>query len=480
MIAWVTETLIATALLIGLVLLIRRPVARIFGPRAAYALWLAPLLKLLVPSPPEPVADTAVVIVYDPATIAAAAPASASPGLAQALFYLWMAGAALFLVFQLVTHHRFVSRALRQGRRLSGEPGPVLIESPGVEGPVAVGILRKRIILPVDFAARVTPEQRELALAHEHLHHRRFDLLALAGATVVLALHWFNPLAHAAYRAFRIDQEAACDAQLAERLNGDQRAAYAETLVRCAAAPVPRAICTLTTIADLKGRLTMLKLTHGRAVRLAGVAVAALLAAGGIAITAQAQPTPQSHTVIAVPMGPRLPTSPIALTLVPAPVPAAKAPHPPIAPKAPTAPAAGIAAAALAAPPPPPAVPQVRSFVITNGEARAADGKGRVIQTQRFVVTNGKVAEASGAPRTAVVHSCSARSFEASGSSNAKNAQQTSHFFICADDGKSNAEFADMLEKSLKGIEANQDMDPQNKSSIVARLRAKIAELRAN
>ena len=43
---WLVHTLAWTAALIALVLVLRRPVARFFGPQAAYALWLLPMLRL--------------------------------------------------------------------------------------------------------------------------------------------------------------------------------------------------------------------------------------------------------------------------------------------------------------------------------------------------------------------------------------------------------------------------------------------------
>ena len=46
---WLTDTLLVTGVLIALVLLLRRPVAKGFGPGAAYALWLLPLLRLVLP-----------------------------------------------------------------------------------------------------------------------------------------------------------------------------------------------------------------------------------------------------------------------------------------------------------------------------------------------------------------------------------------------------------------------------------------------
>ena len=46
---WLLDTLVWTGALIALVLVLRRPVARQFGPRTAYALWILPLLRLILP-----------------------------------------------------------------------------------------------------------------------------------------------------------------------------------------------------------------------------------------------------------------------------------------------------------------------------------------------------------------------------------------------------------------------------------------------
>ena len=46
---WLIDTALYTALLIALVLVLRRPVARHFGPSMAYALWALPLLRLVLP-----------------------------------------------------------------------------------------------------------------------------------------------------------------------------------------------------------------------------------------------------------------------------------------------------------------------------------------------------------------------------------------------------------------------------------------------
>ncbi len=291
MIGWAGETLVATGLLVLAVLLLRAPVARLFGARAAYALWLAPLLRLLLPPLPSNAPLAGYTITTGPAdAIGQAAAGAGGVAYADLLVWAWLGGAVLFLLFHAIAHHIFLSRVLAHGRRLPiAASGPELIESDAVDGPIATGIIRRRIIVPKGLDCRLTPGQHELAIAHERLHHSRGDLVALAVSLVVLALHWFNPLAYFAHRLFRRDLEAACDAQLAARLGPDERHDYARAILGCASAPVPRAICTLTTINDLKRRLTMLQWNHGIFARVTGAGCAAALAFGGLALTAPVQ-----------------------------------------------------------------------------------------------------------------------------------------------------------------------------------------------
>ncbi len=291
MIAWLGETLIATGLLMVVVIAVRMPVARMFGARAAYALWLAPLLRLLMP--PLPDALVAGMTIHHEATAGAVVLVSHSAGGLAAgpmLAAVWLVGAVGFLAFHAVAHHRFLAMAIARGRRLPiAAEGPELVESAAVEGPIATGIVRRRIFIPEGFDRRLTREQCDLAIAHERLHHCRGDLLALAASLILLAIHWFNPLAHYAHRLFRRDLEAACDAQLTASLSAEQRHEYARAIVGCAAAPVPRAICTLTTTDDLKRRLKMLKWNHGTFARFAGSGCAATIALGGLLLTAPVQ-----------------------------------------------------------------------------------------------------------------------------------------------------------------------------------------------
>jgi len=296
MTAWAVETALIVSVLIVLVLLFRRPVANAFGARAAYALWAAPLVRAVLPPLPAaavPVStDFALRQVRYDLIVTSSAAVSAWTW-ADALLALWMVGAIVFLSVQLFRHHRFVSNALQCGRGLviDGIDYDV-VASPAVHGPMATGLIHPLIFVPFDFEERFTPGQQQLALLHEQMHHRRGDIWASAAALIVTAFLWFNPLAHLALGAFRRDMEAACDSSVLTEIGQESAPTYAETILRSAARPVPRSLCALTSIDELKGRLKMLKHNHGLARRVAGLFVAAALTVTG---TALAAPTASKH-----------------------------------------------------------------------------------------------------------------------------------------------------------------------------------------
>ncbi len=117
-----------------LVLAVRRPVARPFGAEWAYALWLLPLLRLILPPLPFASGGILSVIPADAAFIPAAGesaafpPSSGEPGQRVPLLALWAGGAAAFVLWQLVSYRNFLAalwigmRPVTRGRGRSGAP----------------------------------------------------------------------------------------------------------------------------------------------------------------------------------------------------------------------------------------------------------------------------------------------------------------------------------------------------------------------
>jgi beta-lactamase regulating signal transducer with metallopeptidase domain len=340
MTSWMVETLIGSTFLMLLVLLLRRPVARLAGAHAAYALWLLPLLRMALPPIPGwqpllvPVAAAQpetghYAVALMPAADAAAytvplvPPPAAEPGLvtdwSALLIGLWLAGAAVWLAHMLWRYHRFMMAAVAAGQPLTRVGAIDVIVSPAVDGPMAAGLWRRRILLPADFLARYTPTERRLALLHEGAHHDRRDMLANMAGLVVLSLHWWNPIAHAAWRAFRADQELACDATVLAGADGEARAAYGRAVLKSATTRIPAAACAMNHKSQLKDRIAMMKnrrigpgrVAAGAALVLGSFALGLAATASGIdQPTPPAPPVPPVVTTVAPPAPPAPPAAP--------------------------------------------------------------------------------------------------------------------------------------------------------------------------
>lgn len=301
MTAILLDTAVSVSILLALVLLIRGPVARQFGTHAAYALWLAPLARLLMPvvTAAAPATETATGAAGGtmPEIVIMRLPATSSFDWLPLVFALWLAGASIYLALQLIRHQLFVRRALADATVLPlADVGYDVVASKAVGGPMATGLVHRIILVPADFTSRFTDQQQRLALLHEQLHHRRGDIWASAAALMVTALLWFNPLAHLALGAFRRDMEAACDSAVLAAVTPAEAGIYAQTILRSAIRPVPRSLCALTSIDELKGRLTMLNLTHGRGRKLAGTLLAGTISVAGVAVAAPTQGAAEPET----------------------------------------------------------------------------------------------------------------------------------------------------------------------------------------
>jgi bla regulator protein blaR1 len=401
MIGWAIETLIASTILMLVVLAIRGPVARHFGPHIAYGLWLLPALRMLLPPLPEEVAPTPLHILPAPIDIEAllAMPMPTDP-VADAgvnwpllLAGLWGIGALAFLGWHIWSYRSFVRSTMLDATQLPrfDRDGVEVCASPNAPGPFAAGIFLKTIVLPEDYRRRYEHDELRLAIEHEVQHHRRCDMSANFAALVVLALHWWNPIAYFAHRAFRVDQELACDAVVLARATPAERHAYGAALLKSACGRLPVAACALGAGDDLKRRLKMMKVYRWNETRArAGSLIAAGLVGGGLLLTASngiaAETSAQVEEQVRTALAPVVP---------------ALAPVAPPAPVAPAAPAAPIQVAMLhphpdaptpPTPPTPPAPPEIDIDV---------DGFVSAVQVDHAAIARHASAAAAAAARAA-------------------------------------------------------------------------------
>lgn len=78
-------------------------------------------------------------------------------------------------------------------------------------GPIALGIVRPLVYLPVSAVTGLTPVQIDAVLAHELAHLRRADFAWNLVQTIVEALYFFHPAVWWLNREIRIQREWCCD-----------------------------------------------------------------------------------------------------------------------------------------------------------------------------------------------------------------------------------------------------------------------------
>ncbi|MDP1591641.1 MAG: M56 family metallopeptidase, partial [Prosthecobacter sp.] len=148
--------------------------------------------------------------------------------LEQKLTLGWLAGVVVMLGAMLGLHLRLLRR-LRAGSSAppSSRVVSILREAGGLAGlrrmpqvcvtgavcaPALFGVLRPVILLPQDVAESYDAAALKLIFLHEIAHLQRRDLWTQVLASLILAVHWFNPLAWWAGRRLRVEAEMAADA----------------------------------------------------------------------------------------------------------------------------------------------------------------------------------------------------------------------------------------------------------------------------
>ncbi len=254
--AWLFDTLLTTTLLMAAILIVRRPVAKYFGPTIAYALWLIPAARVCMPTIEGPsistvnggiavqdaVRDAVLAGLSSPNTMATAAnPVDALPTidfLALGVL-IWLGGAVLLFMIQMIRYAAMRDDLLAEATDIAVVDGVRIVASDQVAGPLAFGLFNRVIAVPQDFTKAYSPAERDLAIAHEMAHHKSGDLFANLAAFIILCLKWFNPVAWISWNAFRFDQEAACDARVLAGKGPEERAMYGQALAKTAFDGVP-------------------------------------------------------------------------------------------------------------------------------------------------------------------------------------------------------------------------------------------------
>lgn len=167
----------------------------------------------------------------------------------QYLWLIWLA-AALGLLIRKVTVYQGFIRYLKAGltpvsdmemldllaatAERAGVKGAVeLCVNPLVSSPLLMGFFRPCIVLP---SADVSPTDFQYIVLHELTHYKRGDMFYKWLAQATVCLHWFNPLVHLMSREITRDCEFSCDEAVLAKTGDGSAQEYGKTLLDAMAA----------------------------------------------------------------------------------------------------------------------------------------------------------------------------------------------------------------------------------------------------
>ncbi len=135
---------------------------------------------------------------------------------------VWILGVLLLLAYGLISYF-LLARKVRFATRVSDG----IYESNKVESPFVLGLIKPKVYLPMN----MNPSDMRYVLAHESIHIKRKDYLVKQLAFLTVALHWFNPLVHVAFRVLNKDIEMSCDEAVMRKMNLAEKKGYSTSLL---------------------------------------------------------------------------------------------------------------------------------------------------------------------------------------------------------------------------------------------------------
>jgi hypothetical protein len=133
-------------------------------------------------------------------------------------------------------------------------------------------------------------EQLRYIFLHELAHYKRKDIAMNWLMQVLLILHWFNPVLWYAYSRMREDQEIACDALALTQIQSYESKDYGQTIITLLMniseqRQIPGMADLSGNKAQLKRRITMIKLFKQNSYRWSTLGLVVLVVLGSFLLT---------------------------------------------------------------------------------------------------------------------------------------------------------------------------------------------------
>lgn len=262
----------ALGTLLTLVLMLLKPITRIFGSRWQYYSWLLLLLVMILPPLPGLVLQKAALPVPVSAQVESVNEVKTTDLIANPfldietrvmeqipfeyrrlevmeglqisqynlLIFIWLAGAAVFFIRSLLRYLAFMVTVRKHSEPINC---PILdsvkvekkiksnirvYASKCVNTPFIAGFFQPILLLP---DKNIADSSLRYVLLHELTHYKRYDLCYKWFALVVNGIHWFNPLIYLAVQQMNEECENSCDYEVVKDMDREERKGYMNTIL---------------------------------------------------------------------------------------------------------------------------------------------------------------------------------------------------------------------------------------------------------
>lgn len=159
------------------------------------------------------------------------------------LWSIWLAGASLYLLYNLLVYISFKSKIMRnlsnidnnirvkfnKLRSVIAPNSKVDIRTSNVvDSPMIIGLVKPILIMSKD----IKFQDIDFILKHELIHLKRKDIFYKLVIFLASALHWFNPVVHIMGKTAREDLELLCDEEVVKGMCELDKVRYSKALLQ--------------------------------------------------------------------------------------------------------------------------------------------------------------------------------------------------------------------------------------------------------
>lgn len=150
-----------------------------------------------------------------------------SYNLTDILKSLWLLGIIVICLYSISLYMHLKIKLNKNSEYMMKYKDITVYQVRGLSSPLAMGIIKPSIYL----SNNLDDSQREICLAHEYIHIKRYDHLIKLLAFIAICIHWFNPLVWLFFKLMTSDMEMSCDEMVLRGAGIDERKAYSKVLL---------------------------------------------------------------------------------------------------------------------------------------------------------------------------------------------------------------------------------------------------------